>query len=211
MTSQPPAKPSASHLRYLPAHVLVLGADTPAEQLQLDQHGQLILHLPAQAAQAALAAHVAHDGAEAPAPAAAAQPPLQQPIAVQPVPAFALSAPRQCLSLVDQQGKERAYIERLDALPQPCQQAIATALAGREFIPRITAIEAVSSFSTPSLWQVHTDRGPTALLLQSEDDIRKLDAQGQCLRITDKHSLQYQIDDIEALPKASRKLLARFI
>lgn len=200
MTASSP-KPSASHLRYLPAHVLVLGANTPAEQLQLDQHGQLILHLPAQAS--------IHDERAAPAPAAATA--QQQPVAVQPVPAFALSAPRQCLSLVDQQGKERAYIERLDALPQPCQQAIAAALAGREFIPKITAIEAVSSFSTPSMWQVHTDRGPTALLLQSEDDIRKLDAQGQCLRITDKHSLQYQIDDIEALPKASRKLLARFI
>ncbi|RMX15363.1 DUF1854 domain-containing protein [Vandammella animalimorsus] len=200
MTASSP-KPSASHLRYLPAQVLVLGANTPAEQLQLDQHGQLILLLPAQAS--------IHDERAAPAPAAATA--QQQPVAVQPVPAFALSAPRQCLSLVDQQGKERAYIERLDALPQPCQQAIAAALAGREFIPKITAIEAVSSFSTPSLWQVHTDRGPTALLLQSEDDIRKLDAQGQCLRITDKHSLQYQIDDVEALPKASRKLLARFI
>ncbi|PAT35932.1 DUF1854 domain-containing protein [Vandammella animalimorsus] len=201
MTAQPPAKPSASHLRYLPAHVLVLDADTPAERIQLDQHGQLILHLPAQAS--------ISDESSEPDPVATAQ--RHHPIAVQPIPAFALSAPRQCLSLVDLQGKERAYIERLDALPQPCQQAIAAALAGREFIPKITAIDSVSSFSTPSLWQVHTDRGPTSLLLQSEDDIRKLDAEGQCLRITDKHSLQYQIDDVESLPKASRKLLARFI
>ncbi|MDO4723820.1 MAG: DUF1854 domain-containing protein [Comamonadaceae bacterium] len=206
MTAPPPAKPSASsHLRYLPAHVLVLDADTPPDCIQQDQHGQLILHLPAQPMQATLS-----DARQEPAPAARAQQ-SHHSIAVQPVPAFALSAPRQCLSLVDLQGKERAYIERLDALPLPCQQAIAMALAGREFIPKITAIDAVSSFSTPSLWQVHTDRGATALLLQSEDDIRKLDAAGQCLRITDKHSLQYQIDDIEALPKASRKLLARFI
>ncbi|RMX08915.1 DUF1854 domain-containing protein [Corticibacter populi] len=133
------------------------------------------------------------------------------PIPIQPVAAFVLSAPRRHISLVDAQGRERAYIPQLDALPAPCRQAIETSLALREFVPTITVIHAVSSFATPSTWSVETDHGPTQLVLQSEDDIRRLGAEGQALRITDKNSLQYQIPDIARLPKASRRLLARFI
>lgn len=168
---------------YRPDHVLLLNAASgPNTSVHINQHGQLILQAPELAA-----------------------------IAVQPVVAFALSAPRECISLVDGNGKERAFIERLDALPQASQAAIAATLALREFIPEIKAIQSVSSFSTPTVWKVETDRGTTDLHLQSEDDIRKLDVEGKALRITSKDNLQYAIPDIQALPNASRKLLARFI
>lgn len=171
----------ALHHHYRPAHVLELRASTTA-LLQWNAHGQLTLSAPG-----------------------------QEPIAITPVAAFALSAPRECISLVDLHGKERAYIPLLDALPAEMQQCLEAALAQREFIPVITAIHSVSSFSTPTVWRIQTDRGATELHLQSEDDIRKLDAEGRSLRITSKNSLQYAVADINALPKASRKLLARFI
>lgn len=191
LAAQPPSPSLPLHLRYLPRHVRLLSEDTPANTLAYDAHGQLLLH-----------AQASGDPAHPAEPAA---------IAVQPVPAFGLSAPRECLSLVDAHGKERAYIPRLDALPAPCRQAIETALALREFIPTIEAITHVSSFSTPSVWQVLTDRGPTELHLNSEDDIRRLGPEGKSLRITDRNSLQYHVPDVDALPKASRKLLGRFI
>lgn len=171
------------HLRYLPEHVVILNEHATSEQLHCDAHGQLVLQ-------------IASDHSL---------------VAVQPAVAFALSAPRESISLVDGRGKERGYIEHLDALPLACQQAVEQALALREFIPSITAILSVDSFSTPSVWRIETDRGNTELRLQSEDDIRKLDDEGKSLRITDKNSLQYQIPDVDALPKASRKFLMRFI
>ncbi|THU02556.1 DUF1854 domain-containing protein [Lampropedia puyangensis] len=175
--------PAHPHLRYLPEQVVLLGPNATEEQLTRNAHGQLVLSIPGEA----------------------------EPTAVQPVVAFALTAPRQSISLVDNRGKERGYIEHLDQLPPACKAAVEQALALREFIPTITAITAVDSFSTPSIWHIETDRGSTELRLQSEDDIRKLGDEGKTLRITDKNSLQYQIPDIEALPKASRKLLIRFI
>lgn len=132
-------------------------------------------------------------------------------VAVQPVAAFSLSAPWECISLVDAHGREQAYIQRLDDLPPSQRDPIEAALAWRDFIAEITVIVSVSSFSTPSVWQVETDRGEATLHLQSEDDIRKLDAEGQHLRITAKNGLQFAIPGVADLPKASRKLLARFI
>lgn len=172
-----------SHLRYVPEQVVILNQQTTPEQLHCNAHGQLVLQMPAD----------------------------HSLVAVQPAVAFALTAPRESISLVDSRGKERGYIEQLDALPPACQKAVEDALALREFIPTITAILSVDSFSTPSAWKIETDRGTTELRLQSEDDIRKLGEDGKNLRITDKNSLQYQIPDVDALPKASRKFLMRFI
>ncbi len=126
-----------------------------------------------------------------------------------PVRAFPLSAPDEGLSLVGPDGHERAWIDRLSALPEPMRRLLEEDLALRDFAPRIRRLVQVSSFATPSTWEVETDRGLAKLLLKAEEDIRRLPGGG--LLITDGHGLHFRIDRLAALDKTSRRLLDRFL
>lgn len=122
--------------------------------------------------------------------------------------AFPIQAPEQEISLLDADGHELAWIPDLAAVPEPAQGLIRTALTEREFMPEICAILGVSTFSTPSTWQVRTDRGDTSFILKGDEDIRRLF--GNTLLVTDSHGVQFLIRDMKALDRESRRLLDRF-
>ncbi|MCX8145099.1 MAG: DUF1854 domain-containing protein [Azovibrio sp.] len=128
---------------------------------------------------------------------------------VVPVRAFPITAPEHGLALLSPEGQELLWIEHLHALPHDMATLLAEELAEREFMPEIRAIRHVSSFATPSTWEVDTDRGPTRLVLKGEEDIRRLGA--NALLIADHHGLQYLIRDRQALDRQSRKFLMRFL
>ena len=129
---------------------------------------------------------------------------------VVPVRAFPLTAPRDGgLSLVGTDGREHAWMDRIDALPAPIRQLLDEELAAREFMPTIQRIVSVSTYATPSIWQVDTDRGATQLVLKAEEDIRRLGAQR--LLITDSHGIVFQVAEMQALDRASRRFLERFL
>ena len=128
---------------------------------------------------------------------------------VVPVRAFPISAAAEGLSLLGEDGHELRWINRLDDLPEEARTLIETELAQREFMPEISCIKQVSSFATPSKWQVSTNRGDTELLLKAEDHIRRLS--GTSLLITDGHGVSFMIRNIDGLDKHSRKLLERFL
>lgn len=126
-----------------------------------------------------------------------------------PVRAFPISAPTEGLSLIGENGHELAWVASLEALPKATRSLIEEELARREFMPEISRISQVSSFATPSTWQVKTNRGDTELALKAEDHIRRLTHTS--LLITDGHGVNFLIRDIEQLDKHSRKLLDRFL
>lgn len=126
-----------------------------------------------------------------------------------PVRAFPIQAPESGISLVSAEGHELAWIDSLADLPDAERALVEEELASREFIPEIRSIRNVSSFATPSTWQVETDRGGTFFVLKGEDDIRRIGA--ATLLIADSHSIHFLIRDIHALDKHSRKLLDRFL
>ena len=130
--------------------------------------------------------------------------------AVVPVRAFPIDAPLEGLSLVGADGKEALWIARMADLPAELRQLIEQDLAVREFVPTIERILKVSSFSTPSTWDLQTDRGATQMVLKAEEDIRKLAGRTKLL-IAGSDGLQYRIPDSTKLDKASRKLLERFL
>ena len=130
-------------------------------------------------------------------------------IGVTPVRAFPIAAPNEGLSIVSADGHELSWIDRLTDLAADARELIEEELAVREFTPSISRITKVSTFSTPSTWDVITDRGQTQLILKSEDDIRRL-AEGQLL-IASSSGLQYRINNWVNLDKASKKLLERFL
>jgi hypothetical protein len=128
---------------------------------------------------------------------------------VVPVRAFPISDPQAGVSLVGPDGHERAWIDRLAALPDALRQPIEDDLATREFMPEIRRLLSVSSFSTPSVWQVDTDRGATQLVLRGEEDIRRLP--GGALLVTDTHGVAYLIREVSKLDRPSKRLLERFL
>ena len=128
---------------------------------------------------------------------------------VTPVRAFPIAAPDEGISLVNYEGHEVAWTDRLADLPPAIAQLIAEELASREFVPEIESIAGVSSFACPSTWRVSTDRGPAELLLKGEEDIRRL-SQTRLL-IADANGIQFLVRDLNRLDRHSRKLLDRFL
>ncbi|MEY2837878.1 MAG: hypothetical protein RJB60_177 [Pseudomonadota bacterium] len=128
---------------------------------------------------------------------------------VVPVRAFPLSAPDEGVSIVASNGHELLWIDQLSALPAKLQQALSEELASRDFAPVIQRLVSVSTFATPSIWTVETDRGPTSFSLKSEDDIRRLP--NMALLIGSGHGVTFHVRDRMALDKESRRLLERFL
>lgn len=128
---------------------------------------------------------------------------------VQAVRAFPISDPSRGISIVGADGHELLWLQSLDDLPPATRQSVEQALASREFMPEIQRIDAVSAFATPSVWDVRTDRGPTAFTLKGEEDIRRL--AGQMLLISDSHGIHYLVRDVSALDRHSRRLLDHFL
>jgi hypothetical protein len=128
---------------------------------------------------------------------------------VTPVRAFPITAPGEGVALVSTDGHEAAWIEDLATLPVAMRALVEEDLAAREFTPEIRRLVSVSSFATPSIWEVETDRGDTAFVLKGEEDIRRLGRTS--LLIADSFGVQFLVRDIAALDKASRRLLDRFL
>jgi len=128
---------------------------------------------------------------------------------VVPVRAFPIAEPDRGLALMSADGRELAWIDSLSDLPDDIRKPIEEELASREFLPEIRRIHHVSTFATPSTWQVETDRGETQFILKGEEDIRRVSQ--TTLLISDSHGIEFLIRDLQALDKTSRKLLDRFL
>lgn len=123
--------------------------------------------------------------------------------------AFPIGSPEEGFSLLSIDGHELAWIDRLSDLEPQTRALVEQELSAREFMPQILCLRSVSTFATPSTWNVETDRGDAMLVLGGEEDIRRL---GQtALLIEDIHGIYYLIRDHKALDRVSRKLLDRFL
>ena len=128
---------------------------------------------------------------------------------VVPVRAFPIAAAQEGLSMVDGDGREVVWVPSLASVPADLRGLIEEELASREFTPVIERIVEVSTFSTPSVWQVETDRGPTSFVLKAEEDIRRLP--DGALWISDSHGIAFLVRDRRALDRRSRRVLERFL
>lgn len=123
--------------------------------------------------------------------------------------AYPVTAPEQGVGIMDAEGHELAWFDRLDQVAQPLQNLLREAVSEREFLPEIQRLKSVSSLVTPSVWTVQTDRGEARFMLKGEEDIRRLT--GKTLIVSDIDGVQYLIRDPLALDRHSRKLLDRFM
>ena len=126
-----------------------------------------------------------------------------------PVRAFPISATEGGVALVASDGRELAWIENVAMLPEGIRVLVTEELARREFMPEIRRIRRVTSFATPSTWQVETDRGDTSFVLRGEEDIRRVGS--HALLIADSHGIQFLIRNLLELDLHSRRILDRFL
>ncbi len=123
--------------------------------------------------------------------------------------AYPVTAPDQGAGVMDAEGHELAWFDRLSEVQPDLQARLREAMQEREFLPEIQQLKSVSSLVTPSTWTVETDRGTTRFMLKGEEDIRRLT--GRVLLINDADGVQYLIRDLAAMDRHSRKLLDRFL
>jgi len=123
--------------------------------------------------------------------------------------AYPVTAPDLGVGVMDAEGHELAWFERLDQVEAALQSRLREAVQEREFLPEIQQLQSVSSLVTPSTWTVQTNRGTTRFMLKGEEDIRRLT--GRVLLINDADGVQYLIRDLAAMDRHSRKLLDRFL
>lgn len=128
---------------------------------------------------------------------------------VEPSRAFPITSPRENISILSHDGHELAWIPKLDELPTDIRHWIEEALESREFMPEIHRVSSVSGYATPCTWQIETDRGSTSLILNSEEDIRRLTA--PALLVVDSRGIQFLIRDRSSLDVTSRRILDRFL
>jgi len=129
-------------------------------------------------------------------------------IGVHPVRAFPITAPGAGIGIMDQSGKELFWYPDVAVITTAELGLIEEELAAREVMPVIEKITHVSTFATPSIWDIETDRGPTRIRLKGEEDIRRI--AGNTLLIADSNGMQFLIKDATQLDKVSKKLLDRF-
>lgn len=123
--------------------------------------------------------------------------------------AYPVSAPDEGVAVLDAEGHELWWCDRLVDQPEALAQALREALQEREFLPEILRLISVSSFATPSEWLVDTNRGQTRLILKAEEDIRRLNR--DVLLLSDNHGVQYLIRDPQRWDRHARRLLDRFM
>lgn len=128
---------------------------------------------------------------------------------VMPVHAFPISAPDHGISILSQDGHELVWIDSLENVDREVSDLLQQEINHREFTPEISRIVSVSTFATPSIWKVETNRGHTEMVLKGEEDIRRLDRNG--LLISDGNGIQFLIRNTHELDKHSRRLLDRFL
>lgn len=129
---------------------------------------------------------------------------------VDPVRAFPISAPDGFLSVCDGEGHELARIDDLGRLPAEVRAVLEHELSLREFVPVVLRIESVSAENDPSEWQVVTDRGPAAFLMEdSDNDVRRLGPYR--IMLVDTHGIRYLIPDARRLNAAGRRILDRYL
>lgn len=129
-------------------------------------------------------------------------------VGVYPVRAFPITAPGAGISIMDQSGKELCWFDGVGSIPEAELGLIEEEMTAREFMPVIERITKVSTYATPSIWDIETDRGLTRIRLKGEEDIRRI--AGNTLLIADSNGLQFLIKDSTQLDKMSKKLLDRF-
>ncbi|HVJ66778.1 MAG TPA: DUF1854 domain-containing protein [Caulifigura sp.] len=129
-------------------------------------------------------------------------------VAILLTPSYPLSEPGRLLSLRAADGRELAFVDNPASLPADQRALIEEELQARQFIPVITRVHRASTTTTGLEVSVDTDHGPTTLVLDADEHIRRVSETRVVL--TDRAGVRYLIPNLMELDQQSRHRLERF-
>ncbi|MCA9202268.1 MAG: DUF1854 domain-containing protein [Planctomycetales bacterium] len=122
---------------------------------------------------------------------------------------FPLSDPDHWIAITNAAGRELALFEDPGSLAPAARQMLRDELRRRTFVPEILRIVRFSGHTTPCEWQIETDRGPTRIVLKSDDDVRRLS--GDRILIHDAQRNRYLIPNLAALDAKTRRIVEWYV
>jgi Domain of unknown function (DUF1854) len=125
------------------------------------------------------------------------------------IPLFPITDPEHWITICDAEGRELVCIEDPEQLAPEARAVLRDELSRREFLPIINRIVRVSGTSEPCEWEVETDRGRTRFVLESEENVRRLEKNK--VAITDSHGIRYLVKDVDALDAKSRRVIEWYV
>ena len=123
---------------------------------------------------------------------------------------FPLSGLLKYITLLDQEGIERAIIRDIQTLPPQEREVIESCLNEYYLIPRITQINAFTEKFGVITLDVETDRGHAFIEIRNIIHGLKLLYGGRVL-LRDSNDNRYEIPDLARLDKRSRHLIDAFL
>ncbi len=123
-------------------------------------------------------------------------------------PAYPFSESGRWISLRTIDGAELALVEDPARLAADVQALIEDELRTRQFVPVITRVQSASNTTTGLEIVVDTDRGPTTIVLDADEHIRRVS--DTCIVLTDRAGVRYLIPDVRQIDQQSRHRLERF-
>jgi len=120
---------------------------------------------------------------------------------------FPMSGLRNYITLLDKDLKEKAIIRNLDNLDEESRKAIEGCLEEYYMIPKITSMIDITEKFGVLTWTCVTDRGTRSFTIKNRHSDIKLLYDGRVL-VRDSNDNRYEIDDVNAMDKKSRKMLS---
>ncbi|MBO5070972.1 MAG: DUF1854 domain-containing protein [Roseburia sp.] len=123
---------------------------------------------------------------------------------------FPLSGLEKYITLLDEEGIEKAIIRDINTLPQRERSIIENCLEEYYLIPKVTKIHScIEKFGVLSI-DVDTDRGPGVIEIRNILHGIKL-LYGVRVLFRDSNDNRYEIPDLRLLDKRSRQLIDSFL
>lgn len=123
---------------------------------------------------------------------------------------FPLSGQEKYITLLDEEGIERAIIRDLRSLPKEERATVEGCLREYYLIPRITrVVECREKFGVLTI-EAETDRGPARIEIRNILHGLKL-LYGTRVLLRDHNDNRYEIPDLSKLDKRSRQLMDSFL
>jgi hypothetical protein len=125
------------------------------------------------------------------------------------VPLFPVSASDDWITILASDGEELLCVRDLRMLSEDNRNLIRSELAFREFVPLIQRVVRVSGTQEPCEWVVETNYGPTSFVLNSEEDVRRINAWS--VNFVDANGGRYRVDDLRKLDHRSRAFVEWYV
>ena len=124
--------------------------------------------------------------------------------------AFPYDEPFSYISVLDRDNKEIGIIEKISDFDEATQDILRAELEKKYFIPQIVKIHSIKERFGFSYWKISSDAGELEITFR--DTYRSIVRLSQThIFLTDSNANRYEIKDVDALDKKSRRIISIYL